>query len=230
MEIAPSVHRDVFDLFLRACRDVVAPSQTTANYMQKMFSALNVSVIPHPEIQAGFRHGPTRKNPNNIVLLGAIGPHKGSRTLLEIARMAMLDHPKLTFHVVGDTDIDETLKLLDNVVIHGRYKPNDLTSILDGVNAASALFLHNWPETYSYTLSEVIRHGLTPIVPDLGAPAERVRLLEFGEIVKFPIDPYEVLHKIDNLQHRDGRTAWKLIHADTKLSIARLRTVLKPVD
>jgi len=225
MEIAPSVHRDVFDLFLRACRDVVAPSQTTANYMQKMFSALHVSIIPHPETQAGFRHGPTRKNPNNIVLLGAIGSHKGSRTLLEIARMAMLDHPKLTFHVVGQTDIDEALKLLDNVVIYGRYKPDDLTSILDGVNAASALFLHNWPETYSYTLSEVIRHGLTPIVPDLGAPAERVKLWEFGEIVKFPIDPYEVLHKIDNLQHRDGRTAWKLIHADTKSSIARLRTV-----
>jgi GT2 family glycosyltransferase/glycosyltransferase involved in cell wall biosynthesis len=224
MDIAPSVHRTVFGGFLRYCKDIIVPSQDTADYMQKMFSDLDISVTPHPETRSGASRVGKNRNFNNVVLLGAIGPHKGSHTLLNIARVAKLDYPELRFHVVGHTSIDDRFKTLDNVIIHGRYKPNDLTTILDDINAVSALFLHNWPETYSYTLSEAIRHGMIPIVPDLGAPAERVRRLNFGIVVGHPIVPSEVLDKISKLQHSDGRPAWKQIRVDTKASIASLRT------
>lgn len=230
MPIAPKQHREIFAEFLIACRDVITPSDDSASYLRKMFPALAVKVIPHPEIQAGLHRSSRQKNPDNIVLLGAIGPHKGSRSLLAIARVALLDYPKLMFHVVGHTDIDDQLQALDNVIIHGRYKPGELAAILDGINAGSALFLHNWPETYSYTLSEVIRHGLIPIVSDLGAPAERVKRLGYGVIVRFPIDPYEVLDKIAHIEYGDARAAWKQVRAETQASIAHLRTVLEPVE
>jgi len=62
-----------------------------------------------------------------------------------------------------------------------------------------ALFLHGWPETYSYTLSEVVRFGFIPLVPDIGAPAERVRASGFGVVFSFPIDLDEVLRLIQDI-------------------------------
>lgn len=46
-----------------------------------------------------------------------------------------------------------------------------------------ALFLHEWPETFSYTLTEAWSLGLWPIVPKLGAPAERVTDKKDGSVI-----------------------------------------------
>jgi O-antigen biosynthesis protein len=43
-----------------------------------------------------------------------------------------------------------------------------------------------WPETYSYTLSEVWAAGLYPVVFDLGAMAHRIRRRNWGHLI--PID------------------------------------------
>ena len=59
--------------------------------------------------------------------------------------------------------------------VTGAYEPAALPGLVAGTGAAIALFLHVWPETFSYTLSEAIDAGLLPVVPDIGAPAERVR-------------------------------------------------------
>jgi hypothetical protein len=61
------------------------------------------------------------------------------------------------------------------------------------------LFLHGWPETFSYTLSEAVAHGLIPLVPDIGAPAARVRAADFGVVFPFPIDPAGVLDLIGKI-------------------------------
>jgi hypothetical protein len=68
-----------------------------------------------------------------------------------------------------------------------------------------ALFLHVWPETYSYTLSEAVSQGFIPLVPDIGAPAARVRESGFGLVFAFPIKAEEVLALIRDIA--SGRTA-----------------------
>jgi hypothetical protein len=62
-----------------------------------------------------------------------------------------------------------------------------------------ALFLHGWPETFSYTLTEAVENGLIPVVPNIGAPAERVRAAGFGVVFPFPINPAEVLDILANV-------------------------------
>ena len=125
--------------------------------------------------------------------MGALGPHKGSAELLAIARRAQLVAPELRFRVVGHTNIDEQLEKLGNVTVTGPYPPEDLGWMLNQCRGRLALFLPIWPETYSYTLTEVVAHGFIPFVPDLGAPAERVRESGFGVIFGFPIDPADVV-------------------------------------
>jgi len=45
-----------------------------------------------------------------------------------------------------------------------------------------------WPETYSYVLSEYYRHGLHPVVFDIGAQSERVKASGYGTVLPMHID------------------------------------------
>ena len=152
--------------------------------------------MPHPE-PGGFPGVVRDEDEKEVVLFGAIGAHKGSGALLEIARLAQLTHPGLHFRVIGNTNIDRALAALDNVTITGTYTQAELDGHCRAASGRLALFLNAWPETYSYTLSEAVRHGFVPLVPDIGAPAERVRACGFGVIYPFPVNAEQVLRAID---------------------------------
>jgi glycosyltransferase involved in cell wall biosynthesis len=183
----------LFAAVLGGMTRVIAPSRSAAATLRRGFDAIDPSVEPHPEPPASYLVDLRAGSPRGIVLLGAMGPHKGSAKLLDIARRAWLAAPELRFHVIGYTDIDARLRAIGNVTVTGPYKPYELASLVEASGAALALFLHNWPETFSYTLSEAVQLGLVPLVPDIGAPADRVREAGFGHVFGFPIDAAEVV-------------------------------------
>ncbi|MDR3572393.1 MAG: glycosyltransferase, partial [Anaerolineaceae bacterium] len=176
---------------------VIAPSANAAGHLARALPGIAVEALPHPEDTQGVATAPRRGTDDEIILLGAIGPHKGSQKLLEIAQRARLTHPNLHFRVIGYTNIDKQLKAIGNVTITGKFKPEDLPSLLTQVRGRLALFLSMWPETYSYTLSETVKHGFVPLLPDIGAPADRVRQAQYGVTFPFPADAQSVLDTID---------------------------------
>jgi hypothetical protein len=95
--------------------------------------------------------------------------------------------------------MDEALEKIGNVTITGKYSAETLPNLIDATEGKLALFLSTWPETYSYTLSEVVKYGFVPLVPDIGAPAERVRAAKFGAVFPFPIDAEILLQLLDNI-------------------------------
>jgi GT2 family glycosyltransferase/glycosyltransferase involved in cell wall biosynthesis len=196
----PSVagHRALLAEVLTAVRHVVAPSENTRRYFARVFPNLNIRMIPHPQSLWKFPATPRTGSFSEIVLLGAVGPHKGSTALLATARLARLTNPQLRFHVIGYTDIDAELLALGNVTITGPYKDRELGRLIDRTGGRIALFLHGWPETFSYTLSEAVAAGLIPIVPDIGAPAERVRSAKFGVVYQLPFDAEQVLTVLED--------------------------------
>ncbi len=197
-DLTPTAHRALFQTFFTACRHIVTPSRDTARHLALAFPSLAPVVLPH--LHLAGPPAPPRRITNNIALLGAIGPHKGSALLLEIARLASITHPALRFHVIGFTDMDDTLLKLGNVSITGKYAPAEFLPLLDKSHAGIALFLHGWPETFSYTLTEAVMQGMTPLVPDIGAPADRVRASFIGAVFPFPATPSEILTAIADLQ------------------------------
>jgi len=198
-ELTPAAHRDLFAGLLGSFTHVVTPSANAAGYLARIFPQIRWEVLPHHEPDAGVAPKARNGSDDEIVMLGAIGPHKGSQTLLEIARRARLTHPHLRFRVIGYTDIDKALKAVGNVTITGRYRPQELPDLLAAAKGRLGLFLPGWPETYSYTLSELVRHGFIPLVPDIGAPADRVREAKFGVVLPFPATPEAVLQVIDDI-------------------------------
>jgi GT2 family glycosyltransferase len=198
-ELTPAGHRGLFAGLLGSFTHRLAPSANAASYLSRLFPQLHWEVLPHPEPEAGVAAKARTGSDDEILLLGAIGPHKGSQTLLEIARRARLTHPHLHFRVVGYTNLDKALKAIGNVTITGKYAPEALPELLAEAKGRLALFLPGWPETYSYTLSELVRHGFIPLVPDIGAPADRVRAAKFGVVFPFPASPEAVLQVIDDI-------------------------------
>jgi GT2 family glycosyltransferase/glycosyltransferase involved in cell wall biosynthesis len=194
-ELDPVEHRASMGRLLGGFRHVVAPSDNAASYLRRAWPELAVKSVPHPEPARAVQPLPRRAG-EEVLLFGAVGPHKGSATLLAIARRARLSHPDLRFRVIGHTDIDPLLREMGNVLITGSYEAGELPELIARASGRIALFLHNWPETYSYTLSEAVAHGLYPLVPDLGAPAERVRQAGWGTVFGFPIEPGQVLTAI----------------------------------
>ncbi|MBV9824905.1 MAG: glycosyltransferase [Alphaproteobacteria bacterium] len=190
-------HRALFGRLLGRFGRLITPSENAAGYLRRVFPALAIDAIPHPQTLWQFPATTRAGSFDDIVLLGAIGSHKGSGALLDIARNARLTHPHLRFHVIGYTNVDEQLAELTNVSVSGEYDPADLPRLIANTEACLALFLHGWPETFSYALSEVVAAGLIPLVPDIGAPAERVRKAGFGAVYPFPFDSRQVLAAID---------------------------------
>jgi glycosyltransferase involved in cell wall biosynthesis len=180
-----------------------------------------------------FPIGVRRGSATDICVLGAIDPHKGSAPLLALARHAWLSHPGFRFHVIGHTDIDEALLAVGNVGISGKYEREDLPRLVEATGARIALFLHGWPETFSYTLTEAVGLGLIPVVPDIGAPAERIREAGFGVVVPFPIDVAVVMSTLRGLGDgtiahcKDGGLP---LGFDTSHVHDRLRSVYRGAD
>jgi GT2 family glycosyltransferase/glycosyltransferase involved in cell wall biosynthesis len=227
-DVTVAEHRNLFRDVLAAAGHVVVPSQDTADRLAKLIPGVNPVAVPHPQTDMVFPIGVRRGSATDICLLGAIGPHKGSAALLALARHARLNHPGFRFHVVGHTDIDEVLTAVGNVTISGQYEPDDLAVLVEATGGRIALFLHGWPETFSYTLTEAVGLGLIPVVPDIGAPAERVRGAGFGVVFPFPFDVDAVMSTLRGIG--DGTVAFSEDGAlplgfDTTGTHARLRSV-----
>ena len=204
-DLTPAAHRALFAELFGGMRHVITPSANAAAYLGRAFPGVTFEVLPHPESQEGVPAQPRPGTDDEIILLGAIGPHKGSGKLLEIAQRARLTHPNLHFRIIGYTNIDKQLKAIGNVTITGKYEPADLPSLLAESRGRLVLFLSSWPETYSYTLSEAVKHGFIPLLPNIGAPAERVREAQYGVVFPFPTDAQTVLDTIDGIA--TGRVA-----------------------
>ena len=185
--MAVTGHRELFGDLLTGFSTVIAPSGNTAAYLRRAFPRLKVTALPHPE-PVGTAVPLRGPGALEVVLFGALGPHKGSGRLLALARRATLVMPQLRFKVIGYTDIDDQLAELGNVTLTGRYDAERLPQLASEAQGRAALFLHRWPETYSYTLSEALRFGFLPMVPDIGAPAERIRANGIGVVFPFDID------------------------------------------
>lgn len=109
-----------------------------------------------------------------IAILGNFSEYKGADNLIRVFNM-MRNEP-IIFTILGRVDTpfsDSIISLgLDNVVVVGGYKQEDLSRLLIG----SDLSIHAsiWPETYLISLSEAWASGVVPIVTDIGAAGERV--------------------------------------------------------
>lgn len=178
--------RKFYENCINGAKKVIFPSETTLKYYQKIFNLKNYIIYPHPE-KIKLEINPYKKEKRlKIALIGAIGENKGYYPILRLIDYSEKNKLPFDFIFIGYTKDDEKIKGHKNVKLTGPYKEEELPYLINAYKPDLALFLHIWPETYNYTLSEALKNGLYPVVYDIGAPAERIKKLNIGTLIPYP--------------------------------------------
>ncbi len=179
-----------YELF-KNCSKITVPSLDVKKRFLTIFSDITFEVIPHIE---HLHKNLIKKNNGhilNICVIGAIGVHKGFDLLRKFAKFIKENKYPAKIKIIGyGMEEDENIEFL------GKYKNfNELKALLKSAEP-SILFLPSiWPETYSYTLSEMISTGLPIACFSFGAPAERLKCLGLSNSLL----PFELQFDYSNL-------------------------------
>jgi glycosyltransferase involved in cell wall biosynthesis len=174
---------------------VFCPSRDTKVRMARQFKLHNLEVRPNVEILDAPAPRPGEWDPAapaGVASIGFLSRKKGMDVLLQCAKAAQRDSLPLRFIVVGFTEDDSKFDGLANVTITGRYQEGEAEKVIRKHNPRLAFFPVLWPETYSYTLSIALHSGLYPVGFDLGAIAERIRDMKYGQLLPLDTSPEEI--------------------------------------
>ncbi len=190
-DIKPSRLRLRSQSVLAGAHRVVVPSCDAAARLARYFPKIVCVVTPWesdatPTVQADHRVSRLRRR---VVVVGAIGIAKGYEYLLACARHVAAQRLALEFVVVGFTCDDRRLLDTGAVYITGGYDEAEAVGLIRAQQAELGFLPALWPETWSFTLSQVWQAGLEVVAFDLGAPAERIRETGRGSLLPLGLPP-----------------------------------------
>lgn len=168
-----------FRAFVEGAERVFAPTPGVVARMNKHFPRANFVLASHPEVrESPISRGPHWRHegecPLNVLVLGALNPTKGADLLERVALDAYTRGLPLEFHLLGSAYRTLKAKPESSLFVHGRYREQDLDHLIETLSPHLVWFPAQWPETYSYTLSAAIRHGLPVAAPNFGAFRDRL--------------------------------------------------------
>lgn len=200
-EITPQDLRARSTAVFLAARTVIAPSNDAARRMKRQLRINSVIGIWEAEKPLEFRLQKTgTQTRRRICVVGAIGPEKGYDVLLQIARLIAARRLPLEIVLVGFSCDDRRLLQTGSVTITGRYEEHEAHAMIEAQQADFGFLPAQWPETWSYTLSQMWEARLPVIAFDIGAPAERVRARKGGMLVPLQITTAKL---IEVFLHKD---------------------------
>lgn len=227
--------------FLRAAAAVVAPSRYIAELARRHVPGLEVTVVPNgsrarpaaaPPLapRPGFGPGGARQV---VAVLGAIGPHKGSAVLDELAEA--LRGRGIVIVVIGYVDAQVTPGWRgEHLFIHGAYRDEDVPALLGAYGARLALFPNRVPESFSYALSDLWDAGVPVLVPPEGALGERVREHGGGWILPEGAGAREIAAALVERLGPGGRTELARVESDLvradRARVPRLDAMTRSLD
>lgn len=172
---------------VESCRvTAVVPSRVVWDHLARIFPSLARASwvpIPHGTDQAlapiAFGDAGGKKK-LRVVVLGMLSVAKGVRLLAD-ALDRLTEFAEV--HLVGTQELGELYMGRPNVHVVTRYALDELQGIVQGIRPHVGLLLSILPETFSYTLTELMQMGVPPVATHLGGFAERVIDGETGFLV-----------------------------------------------
>ncbi|MEY3220411.1 MAG: hypothetical protein RIT27_1768 [Pseudomonadota bacterium] len=181
---------------LEEAQRVFIPSYDAAKRIQSYFKNIKAIVTPHPDHELNnYDLTPVRKMAFQneeylrIVVIGALSPIKGADLLEACALDAKKNKLPIEFHLIGFAYRSLKKRPQSNLIEYGAYQDEELDELLAGINPHLVWFPAQWPETYSYTLSAVLKAGLPMFCTNLGAIPERIIGRAYSWIFPFDTKP-----------------------------------------
>lgn len=106
-----------------------------------------------------------------VVILGSLALQKGYH-LFKATYKELLNYADLFLVGCGDEGMEFQQ---DGILVIRSYKHEELPALLERISPDCGLLLSIWPETFSYTLSELMQFGIPPVATSLGAFRNKIR-------------------------------------------------------
>jgi len=223
---------------LEKAQRVFVPSYDAAQRIQKYFPNIKIIATPHPDHELNnYDLTPVRKATFQneeylrIVIIGALSPIKGADLLEACALDAKKRKLPIEFHLIGFAYRSLKKRPQSNLIEYGAYHDEELDELLAGINPHLVWFPAQWPETYSYTLSAVLKAGLPVFCTNLGAIPERIIGRAYSWI--FPFDTKPEIWNEAFTQLRKGeqvKSPVKMISAPPKSNFSYQNDYLKSIQ
>lgn len=160
----------------------------------------------------------------NVAFVGGINKQKGGDIIESLLKKKIKNINYYVFGTIGSEALADVE--YSNVYKFGTYSPKDLPRLMKLYDIDVVCILSIGPETFSYTLSEVLICGIPVIVTDVGALGERTKDASYAWKVSVDNACNEVAEILQNLV-RD-RSA--LENKQNKVSEARIESISNMID
>lgn len=181
--------------FLESSDKVIAFSRISGTLLEKAYPGLsNIVLIPHKEhyVPELKRKAKTTRT-LNIGLLGILSYKKGLDVVQKMAAVIEEKQLNVRLRLIGEKDGELNSSVFDQT---GRYKGGELPKLTLEQDIDIFFIPAIWPETFSYTTSEIMSMGLPIAVFDIGAPAERVSKYEKGLVLSCDTTAEDIVQEI----------------------------------
>lgn len=223
--------RQYIDYLFHIVDKVIVPSSYVRDVLLSLYEGLSYDkcIVVELGIDKQLLHlkkeeVSTAKNGTlHLAFLGNFLHYKGNRTFLQLMKY-FKNSDTVTFSIIGNIFDPSLLPSYKNLDIMGGYTRDNVVKTIHKADPDLIMLLSNWPETFSYTLSEAIASGVPVIATDGGALRERVSKEAVGFLVPIE-DPIPGIIKIidDVKQHPE-------IIEFLRERVAEARKRLKTVD
>ena len=160
-----------YERLFRISENITVPSYDVKNRLSRFFSDNIFKVVPHFENNSTNKLNlHVSKNKLTICALGGISINKGFYVLEKLGQYIYENGINAEIVVIGIL-----CKKSRYIKFTGKYTQDQLPNLIAKVRPSVFFQTSIWPETYSYTLSEMLRYDIPIACFDIGAPAERMR-------------------------------------------------------
>lgn len=166
-----------------------------------------------------------REKKNEILSLAFLGNYlhyKGNKTFAELVKYYK-NSESVRFSIIGNIFDPLMVPSSKNLFVAGGYTRDNVVKKIHEVNPDLILLLSNWPETFSYTLSESIASSVPVIATDGGALRERVASECAGFLVPVENPLPRIIEIIEDI--RRNPVVMDFLNEAVKKARGRLKTV-----
>ena len=173
-----SIRKKFIEFLLKPDIIIVSPSKSVSHHMKALVSEFRDKQFRIIHHGISFKPVLTNNNPVcnsgklRIIILGSLVLHKGRKLLEEIYPEL---HNIVDFYLVGCGEDGMIFMEKPGIYLIPQYAYEKLPEIVNSINPHIGLLLSIVPETYSYTLSELLILNIPTVVTSVGSFADRIK-------------------------------------------------------
>jgi glycosyltransferase involved in cell wall biosynthesis len=184
---------------LRGHVPIVAPSPSVQRHYAELAPELKdcFFVIPHGVRR--FETGPLQLDYSSgqrlrILILGSLAPQKGLELFKRVqARLRSF----ADLYLVGCGEYGSEFEALSGVVVIPKYDLQELPGLVQSIRPDVGLLLSVVPETFSYTLQELMNLAIPPVASRIGSFEDSIEDGVDGFL--YDVDPEAVIARLEGL-------------------------------